>query len=66
LRKVSDLETELRSSIPYLYITVKSEMFYYNDKNQRELHLATGDVHEITSSEKGAANAKLQLVFGLY
>ena len=39
-------------------------MLYYNDKNQRELHLVTGDVHEVTSSEKGAANTKLQLVFG--
>jgi hypothetical protein len=35
-------------------------------KNQRELHLAIGDVHEVTSSEKGAVNAKLQLVFRLY
>jgi hypothetical protein len=45
---------------------VKYEMLYYNDKNQCELHLATGDVHEVTSNEKGAVNAKLQLVFGLY
>jgi hypothetical protein len=32
LSTVGDLATELRSSIPYLYITVKFEMFYYNDK----------------------------------
>ena len=41
-------------------------MLYYNDKNHRELHLAAGDVHEVTSSEKGAVYSKLQLMFGLY
>jgi len=41
-------------------------MLYYNDENQRALPLATGDVHEVTSSEKGAVSAKLQLVFGSY
>jgi hypothetical protein len=66
LSTVGDLATELRSSIPYLYIRVKYEMLYYNDKNHRELHLATGDVHEVTSSEKGAVYSRLKLVFGLY
>jgi len=66
LSTVGDLATELRSSIPHLYITVKYEMLYYNDKNHRELHLAAGDVHEVTSSEKGAVYSKLQLMFGLY
>lgn len=66
MRTVRDLATELRSSIPYPHITVKSEIIYYNDKNQRELHLTKGDAHVVTSREKGAVNAKLQLVYGLY
>jgi hypothetical protein len=41
-----------------VWVTVKLEMCYHSKEKQRELHSATGDVHELTYSEKTVLKSK--------